>query len=199
MKKTVIFDLGNVLLRWDPRAILRRFSDDEQERRAYAQVLSGQCWQALDAGLIEYDKALKFYAGLLQKPQSEIERLMQTMRESLAPLPLGVALLRDLHQQGVDLICISNMPLHAIRYLRHRYDYWPLFRGMVISAEVQFIKPDPAIFRYALETYGLNPAQTLFIDDMQVNIDAAAALGIAGVCYQNRPQDVEQVYRFIES
>ncbi|MDO5640548.1 MAG: HAD family phosphatase [Neisseria sp.] len=197
MQKTVIFDLGNVLVRWDPQAILRRFSDDAPTREAYGKVLSGQCWTALDAGLMDYDKALKFYANLLQQPVSEIERLMQTMRESLAPLPLGEALLRDLHRHGTDLICISNMPLHAYRYLRQRYDYWPLFRGIVISAEVQLTKPNPAIFRYALEKYALDPAQTLFVDDMQANIDAAAASGIAGVCYQNRPQDVEQVYRFV--
>lgn len=199
MQKTVIFDLGNVLVRWDPQEILRRFSDDAAEREHFRQVLSGQCWTALDAGLMEYDSALKFYANVLQKPVAEIERLMQTMRESLEPLPLGVELLRDLHRRGADLICISNMPLHADRYLRTRYDYWPLFRGIVISAEVQLTKPNPEIFRYALEKYRLDPAQTLFVDDMQVNIDAAAALGIAGVCYQNRQEDVEQVYRFVNA
>ena len=199
MNKTVIFDLGNVLVRWDPQEILRRFSDDAQKREAFRLVLSGQCWKVLDAGLIDYENALKFYAGELQQPVSEVERLMQTMRESLEPLPLGENLLRDLHRRGADLICISNMPLHANRYLRQRYDYWPLFRGIVISAEVQLTKPNPEIFRYALDKYHLNPAQTLFVDDRQVNIDAAAALGIAGVCYQNRPQDVEQVYRFIEA
>ena len=199
MQKTVIFDLGNVLLRWDPAEILRRFSSSPEEREAYAKALFGQCWQLLDAGLIEYDSALRFYANVLQKPVVEIERFMHTMRESLEPLPLGEALLKDLHARGVDLICISNMPLHADRYLRRRYDYWPLFRGIVISAQVQLIKPNPEIFRFAVEKYHLNPAQTLFIDDMQANIDAAAELGIAGVCYQNRPQDVAQVYRFVEN
>ena len=198
MKKTVIFDLGNVLINWDPNGILQRFSDDSVEQEQYRAIFFNQVWLALDAGLIEYDNALKLFSLQLEKPLTEMERFMQTVRESLEPLPLALELLHDLHHREVDLICISNMPLHADHYLRQRYDYWHLFRGIVISAEVKLLKPHRDIFDYTIEQYQLNPQQTFFIDDSKPNIDAAKKCGISGVCYQNNQAGIEQVYRFLE-
>lgn len=197
MQKTVIFDLGNVLLNWSPETILQRFSADLHEREQYRAVFFNQTWLALDAGLIEYDNALRLFSLLLEKPLSEMERFMQVMRESLEPLPLAQDLLHDLHRRGVDLICISNMPLHANAYLKQRYDYWHLFRGIVISAEMRLLKPHLAIFHHAIEQYQLDPQRTLFIDDSQANIDAAQKCGIRGVCYQNNQAGIDQVYAFL--
>ncbi|KGQ69374.1 hypothetical protein OA57_11945 [Chelonobacter oris] len=198
MKKSVIFDLGNVLVKWDPDGILQRFSDDPQEQAQYRKVFFNQGWLALDAGLMEYDKALALFSLLLAKPLSEMERFMQVVRESLEPMPLALDLLHDLHRRKVDLLCISNMPLHAYAYLKQRYDYWHLFRGIVISAEVKLIKPHLDIFHYAIEKYQLNPQQTLFIDDSDANIEAAQKCGIAGVCYQNDQTGIDQVYTFLQ-
>ncbi|TNG94562.1 HAD family phosphatase [Pasteurellaceae bacterium USgator11] len=197
MRKTVIFDLGNVLINWAPDEILQRFTADPVEREQYRQVFFSQTWLALDAGLIEYDNALKLFSLLLEKPLSEMERFMQTVRESLDPLPLALALLHDLARRKVDLICISNMPLHADAYLRKRYDYWHLFRGIVISAQVQLLKPHLDIFHYAIEQYQLAPDRSLFIDDSKANIDAAQKCGIQGVWYHNDQAGIEQVYRFL--
>ena len=87
MKKTVIFDLGKVLIKWDPNGILQRFSDDSVEQEQYRAIFFNQVWLALDAGLIEYDNALKLFSLQLEKPLTEMERFMQTVRESLEPLP----------------------------------------------------------------------------------------------------------------
>lgn len=197
MQKTVIFDLGNVLVKWDPDMILQRFTPDPLEREQYRAVFFSQTWLAMDAGLIEYDNALKLFSLLLNKPLSEMERFMQIVRESLEPLPLALDLLHDLAKQNVDLICISNMPLHAYAYLRKRYDYWHLFRGIVISAEVQLLKPHLGIFQQTIEQYQLDPNHTLFIDDSPANIEAAQKCGISGVCYQNDQTGIEQVYQFL--
>ncbi|MGV6987427.1 HAD family hydrolase [Testudinibacter sp. P80/BLE/0925] len=197
MQKTVIFDLGNVLIKWEPDTILQRFTPDPLEREQYRTVFFSQTWLALDAGLIQYENALKLFSLLLSKPLSEMERFMQVVRESFEPLPLAVDLLHDLAKQNVDLICISNMPLHAYAYLKQRYDYWHLFRGIVISAEVQLLKPHLGIFQQTIKQYQLDPNRTLFIDDSPANIEAAQTCGIHGVCYQNDQTGIEQVYRFL--
>jgi putative hydrolase of the HAD superfamily len=91
--------------------------------------------------------------------------------------------MKELSDQGLSLYCLSNMPAERYAYLREKYDLWGLFGGIVISAHVKMVKPEPEIFEYLLATYSLNPATTLFVDDSPKNISAARSLGIQGLLF----------------
>jgi putative hydrolase of the HAD superfamily len=89
--------------------------------------------------------------------------------------------MRALHAAGHPLYYLSNMARTSIEHLESTHDYWSLFRGGVVSCRVRLLKPEPAIFECLLSRYGLRASETVFIDDMQANIDSAAALGITAI------------------
>ena len=103
--------------------------------------------------------------------------LLQRVKDSLTPLPDTVAILRGLKAKGVPLYGLSNMSAATFAHLRERYSLWDDFLGIVISAHIGLVKPDPRIFDHLCERYALDPGETLFIDDHLPNIESADRSG----------------------
>ncbi|KSP83192.2 hypothetical protein APB27_29875 [Pseudomonas aeruginosa] len=192
--RSVIFDVGNVLLKWDPAGMLEQAVADPQARSRYLRgIFAHPRWLALDAGEIDFERALEEYAGELDSPPQEVLRLLDQANRSLQPLPSGIALLEELHRCGTDLLCLTNMGLRTFDYLRARHGFWERFRHIVVSARVRLIKPDPAIFRLLLEQAGVEAATTLFIDDHLPNVESARTLGIVAEHYDGSAACLERI------
>jgi HAD superfamily hydrolase (TIGR01509 family) len=127
-------------------------------------------------------------ARRLGRPVPELTGLFKMVRDSLQAKADTVALLESLAARGVPLYCLSNMPLETFTYLRGRFGFWELFRGIVISGEIRLVKPQPEIFEYLLGRYDLSAADTVFIDDYPVNVEAAKALGLHTVLFTDARQ-----------
>jgi len=187
--RNVIFDLGGVVLDWNPDRILEQFYDEPEARLEMKSALfQHPDWQQMDRGvLLEADviNRLEQRAG---RAVPELPRLLETVRRSLQPKPDTVALLERLAQRGVPLYCLSNMPATTFAYLKDRYGFWTAFRGIVISGEIQMLKPDRDIYEHLLGRYGLEPTNTVFIDDHPPNIAAAKALGLHTVWFRDARQ-----------
>jgi 2-haloacid dehalogenase len=178
---TVVFDLGGVLVHWDPRSLLRQVMpgrEDEMET-ILGEVLNHDWNLARDHG----DSWADAVADLVvQHPQwADIfeaydarwgETLVGSHEDS-------VAILRELRDRGVALYALSNWSAEKFPHAEERYEWLGWFRGVVVSGRVKLAKPDPAIFHYLLETYGLEVPDILFVDDHEPNIVAARQLGIA--------------------
>jgi putative hydrolase of the HAD superfamily len=191
-----LFDVGNVLLLWDPRAILQTAlprATAEERDRWWRAIFGSPRWLELDRGAVEEPALVAELARELAVPIAEIERFLHVGREALVPLPLGMQLLEDLHGRGRRLCCLSNMSHGTYAHLTRKYDFWGRFDGVVTSAAVRMIKPDPAIFRHTLDTLGLAAVETVFIDDSPPNIEAARALGITAVLFDGSPACGEAV------
>jgi putative hydrolase of the HAD superfamily len=188
--ESFLFDVGNVLLAWDPPRILEAALPGASmaERQRYWQAIFGNPrWLDLDRGAVEEPALVDELATLLAVPAGEIERVLHIARESLVPLPLGMGLLDELFAGGRRLFCLSNMSLGTFSHLRRKYDFWDKFSGIVTSGQARMIKPEPAIFQHALATMGLTAAHTVFIDDSPANVAAAQALGITAVLFDGSP------------
>lgn len=180
----VVFDLGGVLVQWRAEVILARAFDDPAARAAVrASLFDSQDWVELDRGTLSEAEALDRTAARTGQPMTALTRLMGIVRESLEALPDTVALLADLHQRGVPLYCLSNMHHRSIAFLRGRYPFLAWFRGMVISAEVNMVKPEPGIYRHLLTQYHLEGPRTVFIDDYPANCRGAEAVGLRSLCF----------------
>jgi putative hydrolase of the HAD superfamily len=191
-----IFDVGNVLLQWDPPAILERAfpqAPAAERERLWRGIFGTARWLDLDRGTVEEPALVAELAAGLAVPPAEIARVLHVARESLVPLPLGMALLDELSAGGRQLYCLSNMSHGTYAFLTRKYDFWQRFAGVVTSASVRINKPDPAIFRHVLDTLGLAPARTVFIDDSAPNVEAARALGITAVLFDGSPACGEAV------
>jgi putative hydrolase of the HAD superfamily len=180
--RSVIFDLGGVVLDWSPARLVERLEPDPQARAALLRAtVEHEDWLALDRGTLEESVAIRRFAARAARPETDLVRFMDAVREFLQPVPPVIELLRSLAARGVPLYCLSNMQAAVGEHLLRVHEFWPLFRGIVLSAHVGLIKPERAIFELILDCYELDPAATAFVDDHPPNIEAARALGLHAI------------------
>jgi len=125
------------------------------------------------------------------------DRLLHHVRESLAPIPDSIALLRALEARGVPLYGLSNISVENFAHLRERDAHWGVFRGIVISAEVKMVKPEARIFEHLCQAHRLVPGETVFIDDLVANTEAAARLGFRTVLFRDAAQCAIELERLL--
>jgi putative hydrolase of the HAD superfamily len=185
----LVFDLGGVVVRWDPNAIIDGvFKDESIKARVRQAVFEHADWLELDRGTLGREEAIVRASQRTEVALEEMRRLVHTVPQSLTLFPDTVDLLYRLKRQGYPLYCLSNMHFASIEYLESEHTFWDVFDGRVISCRLQLCKPEPAIYKHLLQTYALRASETVFIDDVQKNLDAAEELGIRTVRFQNAPQ-----------
>lgn len=186
--KAFIFDLGAVVFRWRPAVVLARVLPEHVPDSARAQALARLFFQGADSPWGRFDRGLISLPELLREQsrhtgltQDEVLSVVEAVPEELQPLPDTVAWIRELQAGGHPLYFLSNMPAPYADHLEAVQPVMRRFRGGVFSARVQMGKPDPAIFRFALERFGLLPHEAVFIDDHPANVEAARGCGLAAV------------------
>ena len=185
----LVFDLGGVVVRWDPDAIIAGvFSDPEARKKLKAGVFEHADWLELDRGTLGRDEAITRAAQRTGVPVANIKRLLHAVPRSLVLFPATVELLYKLKRKGYPLYCLSNMHFASIEYLEKTHTFWDVFNGIVISCRLQLCKPEAGIYQHLLRTHALKAEETLFIDDVQKNLDAAARLGIKTMRFENAAQ-----------
>jgi putative hydrolase of the HAD superfamily len=185
----LVFDLGGVVVRWDPEAIIAGvFKDEDVKARVRDGVFGHADWLELDRGTLGRDEAIARAAKRSGVDAGEIKRLLHAVPPSLVVFPETVDLLYRLKRKGHPLYCLSNMHFASIEYLEKTHTFWDVFEGKVISCRLQLCKPEAGIYEHLLRTYALDPGETLFIDDVQKNLDAAAQLGIRTLRFENAAQ-----------
>ncbi len=175
----VVFDLGGVLIDWDPRYLYRGlFKDDEVGMEAFLRDVVSPAWNAeLDAGR-DWPDAIAELVGRHPELRDLVEAYESRWPEMLGgPIVATVEVLSELRQAGVPLYALTNWSARTYPIARERFGFLGWFRDVVVSGEVGIVKPDPRIFGILVERNGLTPAATLFVDDNEPNVEAAAALG----------------------
>jgi 2-haloacid dehalogenase len=186
-RRIVVFDIGGVLLRWDPRHLYRKlFPGDE---RAMEDFLANVCtveWnERQDAGRTFAEA----HAELLPRHADQahlIEAFGRRFDEMIAgPVEGTVDILAELRSVGVPRYALTNWSAETFPPARRRFDFLSWFDGIVVSGDEGVIKPDPRIFRILLDRYRIEPDEAVFIDDNPGNAAAAAALGIHGIHFRS--------------
>ena len=181
----VVFDLAGVLVDYDqPALIAEVFGDPETCRTVLAEIIGHEDWLTLDRGTVSQEEAIIRAARRTGLAIKDIERFFDRVSTAWAPVPGTVDLLRRVRARGHPLFCLSNMHPASWAYLERSCDFLELFSGIAISCHVQLIKPEPAIYAYLLARYGLDGSQTVFIDDRDVNLVAAASFGIQTIKFE---------------
>jgi 2-haloacid dehalogenase len=175
---TVVFDLGGVLIDWDPRYLYRQLFDDPDEMESFLAEVTTAEWNAhQDAGRPWAD-AVEILVAEHPERRELIEAFQRRWPEMLAGEISGtVDVLAELRAAGVRLIALSNWSAEMFPIARARFDFLAWFEGIVISGEVGVNKPDRRIFEHLAAQFEIEPETALFIDDSPANVDAASALG----------------------
>jgi 2-haloacid dehalogenase len=183
----VIFDLGGVLLDWNPRYLYRKLFDDEEAMERFLSEVCTMKWHEANDRGVPFEVTC---AQLAAEHPEHAEHIWAwgTRTEEMVGGPIDgtVAILRELTQESsVRLFALTNMEAHTYPLRRERYDFLGWFEGTVVSSSEGVIKPDARIYRVLLDRYGLQAGSTLMIDDSPRNIEAARALGMPTVLFES--------------
>ena len=178
----VIFDLGGVLIDWNPRYLYRQmFPGDEPGMERFLTEVCSPDWNlALDAGR-PFADAVAELAARHPSERSRIEAYHHRWIEMIVgPIAETVAILDELDVGGVPLWALTNWSAETFALVRHdpAYAFLDRFRTIFVSGELRMVKPDPAFYRHALAAIGAAAPDCLFIDDSPKNVAAAEALGL---------------------
>jgi 2-haloacid dehalogenase len=182
-RSIAVFDLGGVLIDWNPRYLYRKLFDGDDE--AMEHFLANVCtsnWNAQqDAG-----RTLAEACAILKRDHAAhtkfIDAWMDRYDEMMAgPIHGTVDVLAELRGRNVPIYALSNWSAETFPTALRRFDFLGWFRGTLLSGNVRLLKPDPRIFRLLFETHAIDPAQAVYIDDLQHNVDTASDLGMHGI------------------
>lgn len=190
MLKNVIFDFGGVVCTFSQDAILDDFCTGEAHARLKPVLFRD--WQALDEGTADYEEYVAETLKLLDGEDKQIaQRFFREWHRSMRPIPGIWALVGELKARGYGVYLLSN----ASTWFAGHLDDYPilrLFDGRLISAPEKMAKPEARIYRLALERFGLNAAETLFVDDRAENTEAAERVGIAGYVFDGDAEKLRE-------
>ena len=175
---TVVFDIGNVLIEWDPRHLYRKvFASEAEVEDFLAKVCTLEWHLAHDYGVSFEENGAKL--KVRHPDQADLIDMWGRRFNEMIPgrVPGTVDLLHALGDGGIALHGLTNMAAVTFAYLRDAYPELRRFRTAVVSGDEGVVKPDPRIFEILIERADLVPERTLFIDDSRRNVEAAASLG----------------------
>lgn len=183
MYKNIVFDFGGVMVDFDPhKYLIDLFGNRGLEEEVYDLTFGSREWRLLDAGRITRREANE---RMLERARAvgrgfEVEGVLDDWMSMLRPRRRMQTLVAQLKQRGYCVYYLSNIPEDVLDLLMHR-DFEGLFDGGVASCEVKINKPDPRIYQALLDKYSLRASECVFIDDNLANVQAAFALGFAGI------------------
>jgi len=193
----VVFDFGGVVFNWQPlvlvQQLLPRHAPDEVAARQlvgqlFQSFANGSDWSLFDLGQIAPDALAERIAARTGLPTADVMAVIHAIPPHLLPNPGTVALMHDLRGAGHRLFYLSNMPAPYADELERRHAFFDWFEAGVFSARVGQIKPNADIFSTASARFGVDGRETVFLDDVWPNIQAAQRHGWKGVHFQSPEQ-----------
>jgi len=183
----VVFDLGAVLIDWNPRYLYRTlFGGDEEAMERFLGEVTTQEWNARQDAGRPWSEAIEELVARHPGHRDLIAAYHERWPEMLGGAIDGtVAILGELHVAGIRCYALSNWSAETFPVARERYPFLAWFDGIVLSGEEGVVKPEPEIFQTLLERHGLVPSRTVFVDDSPANVVAAAALGLVAIRFHD--------------
>lgn len=185
MYKNIIFDLGNVLLSFNPKEYLNSKIGENRRERVFKEIFLSKEWVKLDEGTITEIEAIEAISLRNEAYREDIKRAFENWYDILVPIDESVELLKELKEKGYKLYYLSNFHDIAFKNVKEKYDFFNLFDGGVVSSEDKLLKPDERIYEVILNRYNLLPKESIFIDDMKINVEAAKEANIEGLVFEN--------------
>lgn len=181
MIKNIIFDLGNVLIRFKPEEFINKNIKKEYREKFFNAVFKGQEWADLDRGILEYSDAVKIFSEKIPECSSEIKKLFDNyILDVLEPIEKNIEIMKSLKGK-YKLFVLSNFHYPAFDYIFKNWEFFKYFDGKIVSGHCKLLKPEKKIYELLCSTYSLKPNECVFIDDTKANIKAAEEFGINGI------------------
>lgn len=190
---TIIFDLGEVLIPWDPRKLYRKLILDEADMARFLGEVCTPQWNAQQDAGRSLAEATELLVKAFPRQEGLIRAFYDRWSEMLGEAKEGsVQLLRELKGRGFRVLALTNWSAETFPRALDLYPFLAEFEGIVVSGREGMIKPDPRIYRILCDRHGVVATQALFIDDSLANVEGARAVGMHAVQFQS-PEQLREV------
>ena len=200
MIKTVIFDVGNVLVDFDWDGYINKLFPNADEKfvaKINDAVWGEERWQRLDAG-DEPEEVFKNIISHAPEYENELRIVFRRVGETLRKRPETPNWIKSLKEKGYQVLFLSNYSHYVMKANPEVLDFLPLMDGGIFSCDVKLIKPQREIYECIAEKYNLNPSECVFIDDLERNIKAAKDFGFEGIQFVTLKQTQEDLNKILE-
>lgn len=185
MIKNIIFDLGNVLFKFNPLEYLRgKFYSEDIIQKIKEEIFSSEEWVMLDRGEITQGEAISRICSRNEENAEFIKLVMDNWYEMLMPIEEVVNVLKELKGRGYKVYYLSNFHMVAFENITKKYDFMKSFHGGIVSYEEKLLKPEREIYIKLIDKYKINPGESIFIDDTAINVEAAEKLRFHGIHFR---------------
>lgn len=186
MTDTIVFDMGQVLIRWTPEKMIAQYNLNEQEMHLLnTELFKGVEWVMQDRGILSEDQVVaRVRARLPETLHEPVKTLVYGWHQRyLEPMPGMGALVRELKANGYRICLLSNAGL-ALRDYFDRIPGSECFDGLMVSAEEKLLKPQHEIYETLFRKFGLIPENCMFIDDAPANVEGGMLVGMPGIIFR---------------
>ena len=186
LPSVVVFDLGGVLVDWNPRHLYRKLFEDTAEMEDFlANICTAEWNLQQDAGRSFAEACAQLKIEYPDKARM-IDAWFERFDEMIAgPITGTVDILAELRERRLPIYALSNWSAETFPFAQKRFEFLRWFRAIFLSAEVRLVKPDPRIFTCFCERFALRPEQIVFIDDLQHNVEAARKSGMHSIQFRD--------------
>ena len=198
MIKNVIFDVGKVLVEYDPDSYMERLGFDLKTRQAVNQAMfQNPLWEESDRGKLSTEELLEKFIFNDKEYKEEITKAYQTVGNTIELFPYSVAWIKELKQRGYRVYILSNYAEITYEQTKEKMEFLPYVDGAVFSFQCKWIKPEREIYEELCRKYSIEPRESVFLDDRLDNIEQARNLGFFGIQFESYEQAVKELERIL--
>jgi 2-haloacid dehalogenase len=179
---TAVFDLGGVLIDWNPRYLYRKLLHDEAAVDRFLSTVCTQAWNEMQDAGRSFAEGCELLKQAHPQHSELIDAWFSRYEEMLGGAIEGsVAILAELRAKRLRLFALSTWSAETFPFASRRFEFLRWFQGVLLSGEAKLVKPDPRFFQMLFEKYGVNPEEAVYVDDHLRNVERARELGMQGI------------------
>lgn len=199
MIRNIVFDIGNVIVDFQPATYFKdHFSDEKRLENVCNAIFHSPEWVSADEGTLDYASIRDIFHEMYPDMIDDIDYVMDHWMNMMTLKKETLDFASKLKEDGFGIYLLSNISYDSLACLEEKYHFCDMFDGAVFSYEERLVKPDPEIYRQLLMKYSLRSDECIYIDDMEVNVLQASALGMNAIQYINDAQMKEDVEEIIK-
>ncbi|NCC42717.1 MAG: HAD family phosphatase [Clostridia bacterium] len=194
MIKNIVFDVGNVLVDYDPEKFMIGLGFDEKTREAVnGAIFHNKLWDEADRGVMSWDELVEGFVAQSPAYEQEIRKAAMQSGDTVELMPYAVEWVKSLKEQGYHLYILSNYGEYTFEHSKHKMEFLPYMDGTLFSYTCKMAKPDLEIYQYLCDKFGLKPEESVFLDDRLENVEVARSAGLHGIWFKDYEQSGKEL------